>query len=266
VKRLLTVAALTLAVFWGRASFADEPGAGGEEPPIRLKKKTKPSSVPESKPSPAQSKDGAKQPGPPKAMDPQDDPELPAADEPEVDEEEMLNRIAKNMRSAEARLANKELGEETKQVQRDILKDLDRLIDQNPQSSQNPSSNSINKTSSDSKSDKNSKGQQPGQSRKQARKRDGKQMAGKHQGAKPQQETGQQPGGKQNGGGGGKTEAEGGPDKLADSYKDIWGHLPETLRAEMNAYASREEFMAKYRDLLKQYYTTIAEKGQRKGG
>ncbi|MFL5245273.1 MAG: hypothetical protein ACJ8FY_24520, partial [Gemmataceae bacterium] len=63
-----------------------------------------------------------------------------------------------------------------------------------------------------------------------------------------------------------KTEGDGGPDKLADLYKDIWGHLPETLRAEMNAYASREEFMAKYRDLLKQYYTTIAEKGQRKGG
>ena len=53
--------------------------------------------------------------------------------------------------------------------------------------------------------------------------------------------------------------------RLADLYKDIWGHLPETMRAEMNAYASREEFMTKYRDLLKQYYTTIAEKGPRKG-
>jgi len=266
VKRFLTVAALTLAVFWGRASLADEPGAGGEEPPIRLKKKTKPSSVPESKASPAQSKDGSKQPGPPKAMDPQDDPEPPAADEPEVDEQEMLNRIAKNMRSAEARLANKELDEETKQVQRDILKDLDRLIDHDPNSNQNPSSSSSEKTSSDSKADRNSKGQQKGQNRNQARKRDGKQMAGKQQADKPQQGSGQQPGGKQNGGGGGKADAEGEPDKLADLYKDIWGHLPETLRAEMNAYASREEFMAKYRDLLKQYYTTIAENGQRKGG
>ena len=52
--------------------------------------------------------------------------------------------------------------------------------------------------------------------------------------------------------------------KIADVYKDIWGHLPETLRQEMNQY-SREQFMAKYNELLKQYYATIAEKGRRKG-
>ena len=51
--------------------------------------------------------------------------------------------------------------------------------------------------------------------------------------------------------------------KIADLYKDIWGHLPETLRQEMNQY-SREQFMAKYNDLLKQYYATIAEKGRKK--
>ena len=51
--------------------------------------------------------------------------------------------------------------------------------------------------------------------------------------------------------------------KIADLYKDIWGHLPETLRQEMNQY-SREQFMPKYNDLLKQYYATIAEKGRQK--
>ena len=51
--------------------------------------------------------------------------------------------------------------------------------------------------------------------------------------------------------------------KIADLYKDVWGHLPETLRQEMDQY-SREQFMAKYADLLKQYYATIAEKGRRK--
>ena len=51
--------------------------------------------------------------------------------------------------------------------------------------------------------------------------------------------------------------------KIADLYKDIWGHLPETLRQEMNQY-SREQFMAKYNELLKQYYATIAEKGRSK--
>ena len=91
-------------------------------------------------------------------------------------------------------------------------------------------------------------------------------MAGNQPGQQPQSKKGQQPGGKPNDLRDGKNDRDGGPDKLADLYKDVWGHLPETLRAEMNAYASREEFMAKYRDLLKQYYTTIAEKGQRKGG
>ena len=62
------------------------------------------------------------------------------------------------------------------------------------------------------------------------------------------------------GGGRGKD----GRGKIADLYKDIWGHLPETLRQEMDAY-SREKFMAKYNDLLKQYYSTIAEKGRQKG-
>ena len=56
---------------------------------------------------------------------------------------------------------------------------------------------------------------------------------------------------------------QGGMNKIADLYKDVWGHLPETLRQEMDQY-SREQFMAKYNDLLKQYYATIAEKGRRK--
>ena len=60
-------------------------------------------------------------------------------------------------------------------------------------------------------------------------------------------------------GGGGQSKEEAA--KVADLYKDVWGHLPETLRQEMDQY-SREEFMAKYGDLLKQYYATIAEKGR----
>jgi hypothetical protein len=64
------------------------------------------------------------------------------------------------------------------------------------------------------------------------------------------------------GGGGGKSGT--GPDRNADLYKDIWGHLPEALRAEMNAYSNPQPFMNKYDELIKKYYTTIAEKGRRK--
>ena len=83
-------------------------------------------------------------------------------------------------------------------------------------------------------------------------------QGGGQQGQKPP-EPDQQNGNQ--GGGGGKSE--GPPSKLADMYKDVWGHLPESMRAEMNAY-SREQFMAKYDDLIKQYYSTIAEQSRKK--
>ena len=68
-----------------------------------------------------------------------------------------------------------------------------------------------------------------------------------------------------NGGGGGKS-MEGPKDKNADLYKDVWGHLPEALRAEMNAYSNDKQFMAKYDELIKRYYRSIAEEGRKKQG
>lgn len=54
---------------------------------------------------------------------------------------------------------------------------------------------------------------------------------------------------------------------LADllKYRDIWGHLPQKKRDEMDAY-SRERFLPKYEELLRQYYRTISEQGRRKEG
>jgi hypothetical protein len=52
-------------------------------------------------------------------------------------------------------------------------------------------------------------------------------------------------------------------DKMAELYKDVWGHLPERLRQEMDLYY-REQFMPRYSELLRQYYAALAE--QRKKG
>ena len=41
---------------------------------------------------------------------------------------------------------------------------------------------------------------------------------------------------------------------LPDVYKDIWGHLPEKMRQEMDLYY-REQFIPRYSELLKQYYS-----------
>jgi hypothetical protein len=66
-------------------------------------------------------------------------------------------------------------------------------------------------------------------------------------------------------GGGGSQSPPGPKDRNADLYKDVWGHLPESLRAEMNAYSNPQPFMPRYDDLIKKYYRTIAEQGRRKG-
>ena len=67
--------------------------------------------------------------------------------------------------------------------------------------------------------------------------------------------SGEQPG--QPGGGTARSTRQ--PDQLADVVKDIWGHLPETLRQEMDHYY-RDRFMPRYRDLLQEYYSRLAER------
>jgi hypothetical protein len=47
--------------------------------------------------------------------------------------------------------------------------------------------------------------------------------------------------------------------------KEVWGHLPESLRAEMDAYSNPRPFMPRYDDLIRKYYRTIATKGRAKG-
>jgi hypothetical protein len=67
-------------------------------------------------------------------------------------------------------------------------------------------------------------------------------------------------------GGGGLARAKDATDNqnpLADVFRDIWGHLPEMRRMEMDAYG-RERFMRRYDELLQQYYRTISEQNRRR--
>ncbi|VTT98508.1 unnamed protein product [Gemmataceae bacterium] len=45
----------------------------------------------------------------------------------------------------------------------------------------------------------------------------------------------------------------------AEVVKDVWGHLPDKLRQQATQFY-REEFTARYSDLLKMYYSSLAEK------
>ena len=41
--------------------------------------------------------------------------------------------------------------------------------------------------------------------------------------------------------------------------KQVWGHLPEKLRQQASQYY-REQYMPKYQEMLKQYYSNLAER------
>jgi hypothetical protein len=223
--------------------FADDnSGQDQPEPPLRLKKKANAKS--EAKPEEKQLKSKLKD----KAEKETGEPDLA---EPEKDPQEIMARIAKNMKESQDRLSKKDPSDGTRQVQRDIIKDIDSLINQKSrQQQQQQQQAQQNSQSSSSRRQANSQRQKATRPQ---------QAAGKQSQPRPQP---QQAAAKNPGGGGNRNKDAMGRD--ADLFKDIWGHLPETLRKDMDAY-SRVEFMMKYGDLLKQYYSTIAEKGRRKG-
>jgi hypothetical protein len=278
-------------------AIAQDPPKGDDDPPVRLKKRNRPEAAekaPQDQPKPAEPpKDKERlKPKDPKEGEPKEGDESPPADDGQMDESEVLNRVGKNMRTSEDRLDHAELNDGTHQVQEDIVKDLDSLInrmqngggddqDQNDQQDQQGQQQNQQNKQQGAKQKQNGqtkigmgkpqrglKGQRQaraGQGKKPGQKKQGDQSqqqanAGQQQGGQNQQQAQQQQPNNQ-GGGGGKSQGEAA--KLAEMYKDVWGHLPETMRAEMNAY-SREQFMAKYNELIKQYYSTVAEKSRKK--
>src|SRR6185436_3305250 len=126
--------------------LAQPPGSDGQGPPVRLKRKKprtqeEPPPRPEKKveqPDPAEKPDPAEEPKKkpdglrkPKLdeeerLDPKDDLKLPGGEQ--QDEHEILERVARNARTSEERITHRELGESTRSLQQEILKDIDSLI------------------------------------------------------------------------------------------------------------------------------------------
>jgi len=274
------IAAATLAT-------ADEPAPDQPDAPVRLKKKKK-ADLPEPV-KPDDKKDLEKRPEekkPDKKVDDKPEP-LTKDGEPmdaEEDEKEVLERVARNMKTVEERLVNKEINDSTRQLQDDIVKDLEALIKNaedpqggeqgNEEMQQGGNDNQDKeqgkqgqKGKSGSKKGMKKSGSQKGSAGKQKQKgnQGGPMQPGTAQVKSGEQEKSEGNGGKNPGKGGNNKDAPLDPARDADINKDSWGHLPETLRAQMNAYSSREKYMSKHQDLIKQYYKTIAAQGQRKG-
>jgi hypothetical protein len=182
---------------------------------------------------------------------------------PDEDPAKLRERIAQDMQSAEKKLQANDPGRETRQVQDRILSNIDKLIElaRNPPPPPPPSPMDNNPPMGgqpqDGLSRRERREQQRRQLEQQARVGPQRPMPG---GAGQSQTT---PGERQ--ATTGQPGRDGMPDKLADVVKDIWGHLPETLRQEVDHYY-RDQFMPRYRDLLQQYYSRLAERERKRGG
>lgn len=250
---------------------AQQPADKDEPPPVLLKKKKADDKKPADKSDDKkldEKKSDDKKPAtkPGEKGEPKDEPE---GGDPEAKAKELLARIAKDIESAKDRLKEKDTGDGTQQVQRDIVKGLDDLME----AMKNPPPQQQNQQSNPGAGE-SKQGQGQSQSRSQSRQQRSarSQQRGQPQGGNPMAKNGQgepqggQPKAGQTGQGGNKPGAGGTSpetlDKLADKYKEIWGEYPFRDRQEMDAY-QKEGYMAKYRELLKQYYSIIAEKGRR---
>jgi hypothetical protein len=328
-KRLLALLFVGTISLAGVVLAQDPPAK--DEPPVRLKKKKprgddKPMVDPD---KPAEPKKDDKT-GEKKKDEKKAEPREPEPVTPQEEATEVLHRVVSNVHKVDERLAKGDIGEATQQTQRDILKDLESLIqrsenpppqggggqanqnkdqgggdDQNNQNQQGGGEQNNQKLqgggqnnqkqSSGQKSQGGGGGQDGGagqrnqrtpgggaksgtkpgagsqsgkQQRAEGKPKPGSVKPGGNQRAGMDGKNGEKPGGKDgkngNGGGGGNKDDRA-RNKNADLDKDVWGHLPQTLRAQMDAYSNPQPFMPKYDDLIKRYYQTIAEQGRRKG-
>jgi hypothetical protein len=286
VSRLLSVSSLVLIVGW----LGLVPAQGQDdkkEPEIILKKRTKddadlkkPAAKAEKEKDQEKEGKGKEKPKLPKLEQLPDE-----SDNQGEDPAKIIERIKKNLAGTDERLEKKDPGAETNKLQDQIVKDLDELIkqqqDQNQsggqasksqQKSGSPSGSSGNSGSSSSSESgqKSSSGQKSASGQKDEPKGgSGQKPLPSPNDSKGGQSTagmGQDPQGKSGKSGGlGGDKSQKSKNTVADLFKDIWGHLPQTKRLEMDAY-SRERFMPRYEELLRQYYRTIAEQGRRKEG
>jgi hypothetical protein len=288
IRRLLPLLLVGLMLAVGLGTAQEPPGSG--DGPLRLKKKKRSPDAPEAK---APAKQG-KEPSTPKDSPPpgkdkaaEDDslePEDGRAD-PQEAEKAVLDRIGRNMRSVEEKLGNRELGDPTSQQQRDIVRDLESLIknqqrnqgvgdDQQPQDKSGGGEQGQDKGKQGERRQQagnNQSGQQRGSSRGKQGQRQRRQLSGRQRGrSSGQPKSGSEQGqpnsdpNADNNLGGGKS-PENNKNINADLYKEVWGHLPESLRAEMSAYSNPSPFLPRYDELIKKYYRSIAEQGRKKG-
>ncbi|HEY3787224.1 MAG TPA: hypothetical protein VGL71_00160 [Urbifossiella sp.] len=206
---------------------------------------------------------------------------------PKENPAEVVERIVKNSNAVGDKLAKTDTGKETRGQQDKILKDIESLIEQqeNPPPQDGDDSKDENKDQNKNqdmnpKGGMDPKGDMQPKGGQQPKEGDGHQQAGRkprqgEKGGTPKGSGKEPSGAKQDpgmakanplpgtpgsmpGGQKGKPVA-GKPSLPIDDavVKEIWGHLPDGLRQQVSQYY-KEQFMPKYSELLKQYYSSLA--------
>lgn len=171
-----------------------------------------------------------------------------------------LDAIVERMRTAQQRLLKTETDKETRELQTQIVKDLDVLIEQLKNQKPPPKSNQ-NQPPPMGDSDQNMPPRGSGQPKPQNSEKQGsggeKQPQGassnQTQGDKSRQSTNQPSQQRLS------PEEEAARQRMA---KDVWGHLPPALRQQLlNVYS--EKFLPKYDELVRKYYEALAEQNRK---
>lgn len=203
-----------------------------------------------------------------------------------VDVAKTAEQIVQNAREAGKRLGVKDPGKDTQKIQQEVLDGIDALIRkaQEPPPEQNSGDMNMNMGGGMSKSgapmnnmgggmSKQSMGgsESGGPLSRQERRQRAKQNAGNNGGLaqrpqpmndpmRPDAKTGMNPfDGQAN-----RIEPKGAPPRILDINKEVWGHLPDKMRQEMDLYF-RDRFMPRYSELLRQYYSSLSERGGKNG-
>jgi len=216
------------------------------------------------------------------------EPEKGASSEPSVaSQENPLTKIGSLMREVEKRIAKGEAQDNTLAMQDEIIKEIEKLLNQQSQASKNAQQNNR------SQNQQNQDQQQQSKQSQQQQQSGSKQQSGNEQSGQQQQQgqstsQSQQPGqapqpAKQMGDQGkeaaqqndqkdGNEEDTNSSDKLRNDpvvaispeaqdalIKKVWGNLPTHLRKQISN-ASSERFLPKYEELTQEYFRRLAEK------
>lgn len=163
----------------------------------------------------------------------------------EEEEDDPLLRAGRRMRDAEEKLARLDAAKATRELQEKALADLEELLKQ-AQNNNNQNQNQQQKKKSQKKKSSRQQQRQPQLSQAQ------KQQQQQNQSQQQDKQSA-------------KKESKGRANRenmlSANERKDVWGHLGEMLRQELIQHA-KEDYLPKYRQMLEDYYETIATQSQ----